>query len=330
VSDIVGNNKKDRLSLAGISTPQRVKTSAKDRFVGMRGVPKSTVPIKPGTAFLINGEAVRMMFFPPETAPDSAIDDSFFPDSDPTLPPINQRLFFRVFCTILNIVHEQTMEGKKNPRRFSLTTLIRRLENDSDETLPKRNVDLRKYIHHIVQLLFTTKCEVYSYTEEEPEVTSGHGGPTMTVEYDAITDEQGEREIWYTYYRINGGIQAQRELFRLQQKADGYSLPYSGPTDIQIRQLDWTGFVDEVIAAALDYGSYDENTGLEEQNSCLIEMKQLYAIAGVGETSRSSQTRLRAKLETYLKKTYGDWISDIQTIISSKKVIAYRVIFITK
>ncbi|MBQ6105687.1 MAG: hypothetical protein IJL03_07045 [Lachnospiraceae bacterium] len=327
----MGDNKKNKLPLAGISAPQRVKTSAKDRFVGMRGVPASTVPINPGTAFIINGEAVRMMFFPPETAPNSSeIDASFFPDSDPTLPPINQRLFFRVFCTILNIVHEQTMEGVPSPRRFSLTTLIRRLENDSDETLPKRNVDLRKYIHHIVQLLFSTKCEVFSYSDENPEITGGHGGPTMTIEYDAVTDEQGEKEIWYTYYRINGGIQAQRELFRLQQRAEGYSLSYSGPTESQIRQMDWTAFVDERIAAAWDYGSYDENTGLDEQNCCEIQLKQLYQIAGIGEDARMAQTRLRAKFEQYVKETYGEWISDIQSVLSGKKVIAYRVLFKSK
>lgn len=327
----MADKKKKPSGLPGISSPQRVKTSAKDRFVGVRGLPPSTVPIKPGTAFLVNGEAVRMMFFPPDgVTSDSALDTSFFPDSDPTLPPINQRLFFRVFCTILNIVHEQTLEGVPYPRRFSLTTLIRRLENDTDETLPKRNVDLRKYIHRIVQLLFTTKCEVYTYEDSLPEGVNGHGGPTMTIEYDAVTDEQGEREIWYTYYRINGGIQAQRELFRLQQRAEGYSLTYSGPTETQIKQLDWTAYVDELIAAALDYGSYDENTGIVERNSCTIEMKQFYAIAGVGETARSSQTRIRAKLETYLRETYGDWIDDIQVIMSSKKVVSVRVIFITK
>ncbi|MBO6065154.1 MAG: hypothetical protein J6P36_01920, partial [Lachnospiraceae bacterium] len=287
----MADKKKNKPELPGISAPQRVKTSAKDRFVGVRGMSPSTIPIKPGTAFLINGEAVRMMFFPPEVASEnSPLDASFFPDSNPELPPINQRLFFRVFCTILNIVHEQTMEGVPSPRRFSLTTLIRRLENDSDETLPKRNVDLRKYIHHIVQLLFSTKCEVFSYSDEEPEVTGGHGGPTMAIEYDAVTDEQGEREIWYTYYRINGGIQAQRELFRLQQRAEGYSLSYSGPTESQIRQMDWTAFVDERIAAAWDYGSYDENTGLDEQNCCEILLKQLYQIAGIDEDARMAQT----------------------------------------
>lgn len=323
----MADKKKNKPELPGISAPQRVKTSAKDRFVGARGLPPSTVPINPGTPFIVNGDAVRMMFFPPDAASDdSPLDESFFPDSDPELPPINQRLFFRVFCTILNIVHEQTMEGVPSPRRFSLTTLIRRLENDSDETLPKRNVDLRKYIHHIVQLLFSTKCEVFSYSDEEPEVTGGHGGPTMTIEYDAVTGEQGEKEIWYTYYRINGGILPQRELFKIQQKADGYSLPYSGPTGAQIYQMDWTGFVDELMAAALDYGTYDENTGLIEQNICEIQMRQLYAIAGINENSRSSQNRIRDKLEQHLQKTYGHLISEIQVVKSSKKVIAYRII----
>lgn len=291
-------------------------------YTGMKWVSTDYLSISYGEPFEISGRDRTFTFRPPVFSKvDTSLDDILFPGVG-DVPPISQQLYFHVFCTILNIIREQSLRKKENPNSFSLTDLICRLQKDAPD-MKKRNKSVRKYVHRIVQMLSTTICESITQYGDSANPQRFSGGNVLTIRYNGNLDEtggiKGEHEVYYTVMEINGNIQEERDLFLLQRIGANYPISYALEAKNQMEQLNWTSWVQQIVDTALDFGVVSAKSG------CEIKVSMLYQVANVANGPASYKQRIRDKLIDFLYGTYGDQIAEIVPIKNGREVVSYTI-----